>query len=88
MNENFLQDNPLKLFDDFVQIPDQAFEDGRDITEINSLIETIMNSEDFIRVLVNSRANNPQEFNHYDKQFDEWVDQARKNVLAPARKRK
>ena len=43
MNENFLQDNPLKLFDDFVQIPDQAFEDGRDITEINSLIETIMN---------------------------------------------
>ena len=42
MNENFLQDNPLKLFDDFVQIPDQAFEDGRDITEINSLIETIM----------------------------------------------
>ena len=37
MNENFLQDNPLKLFDDFVQIPDQAFEDGRDITEINSL---------------------------------------------------
>lgn len=88
MNENFLQDNPLKLFDDFVQIPDQAFEDGRDITEINSLIETIMNSEDFIRVLVDSRANNPQEFNHYDKQFDEWVDQARKMFLAPARKRK
>lgn len=87
MNENFLQDNPLKLFDDFVQIPDQAFEDGRDITEINSLIETIMNSEDFIRVLVDSRANNPQEFNHYDKQFDEWVDQARKNVFGTGKKK-
>ena len=50
MNENFLQDNPLKLFDDFVQIPDQAFEDGRDIVEINSLIlqnliTTINNSQ-------------------------------------------
>ena len=87
MNENFLQDNPLKLFDDFVQIPDQAFEDGRDITEINSLIETIMNSEDFVRVLVGSRENNPAEFNHYDKQFAEWVSQAKKNVFGTGKKK-
>ena len=59
MNENFLQDEPLKLFDDFMQIPDQAFEDGRDIREINSLIETIINSEDFARVVCDSRYNNP-----------------------------
>lgn len=87
MNENFLQDNPLKLFDDFIQIPDQAFEDGRDITEINSLIETIMNSEDFVRVLVDSRDNNPEEFNHYDKQFNEWIEQARKNVFGTGKKK-
>ena len=87
MNENFLQDDPLKLFDDFVQIPDQAFEDGRDIVEINSLIETIMNSEDFVRVLVDSRENNPEEFNHYDKQFAEWVSQAKKNVFGTGKKK-
>lgn len=87
MNENFLQDNPLQLFDDFVKIPDQAFEDGRDIQEINSLISTIMNSDDFIRVLVDSRENNPSEFSHYDKQFADWISKAKQNGFGTGKKK-
>ena len=87
MNENFLQDEPLKLFDDFMQIPDQAFEDGRDIVEINSLIETVMNSEDFVRVLVDTRENQPETFERYDKQFSEWIDKAKKDAYGTGKKR-
>lgn len=87
MNENFLQDEPLKLFDDFMQIPDQAFEDGRDIREINSLIETIINSEDFARVVCDSRYNNPDEFNHYDRMFNDWISKAKQNAYGTGKKK-
>lgn len=87
MNENFLQDKPLQLFDDFIKIPEQAFEDGRDISEINSLISTIMNSEDFIRVLVDSKENNPEEFYHYDKQFADWISKAKHNAYGTGKKK-
>lgn len=87
MNENFLQEQPLQLFDDFMKIPDQAFEDGRDIQEINSLIETIMNSEDFVRVLIDTYNTRPDEFYHYNKQFTDWIEKARKNAYGTGKKK-
>lgn len=87
MNDNFLQENPLKIFDDFVLIPDQAFEDGRDIVEINSLVETIINSEDFVRVVCASKENNPVEFDDYTKKFDKWIDSARKGGYGTGKKK-
>lgn len=56
MNDNFLQEDPLKLFDDFVEIPEEIFENEIDSSELNAVISTLYESEDYARVL--SKINN------------------------------
>lgn len=86
-NDNYLQQDPLSLFDDFMKIPDNAFEYGDDIEEINSLIETIMNSEDFVRVLVDSHESGKSSFDDYDAKFDEWIANANKGEYGNGKKK-
>lgn len=87
MNDSYLQEDPLKLFDDFMLIPDVAFNDDSDIHEIESLIETIMNSDDFVRVLVDTRSSNPEEFASYDSKFDEWLRKAKEGEYGDGQKK-
>ena len=44
MTENFLLQNPLRLFDDFKEIPDLAFEDESSREELVSVINSVINS--------------------------------------------
>ena len=60
MNENVLMENPLDVFRDFAEIPDEAFE--YDAQEIRGLIRTITNSEDFIEYLAETSNERPEEF--------------------------
>lgn len=61
MTENFLLQNPLQLFDDFKQIPDLAFEGEDSREELVSVINSVINSEDYVRVLVDLYHENPKE---------------------------
>lgn len=61
MTENFLLQNPLQLFDDFKEIPDLAFEGEDSREELVSVINSVVDSEDYIRVLVNLYHENPEE---------------------------
>ena len=60
MNENVLMENPLDVFRDFAEIPDQAFE--YDAAEIRGLIRAITNSDDFIGYLAETANERPEEF--------------------------
>ena len=51
MNENFLQQNPLTMFDDLEQIPEEIFENVTDRSEIQALMSTVCENDDFSRVL-------------------------------------
>ena len=44
MTENFLLEDPLKLFDDFKDMPDEAFKFSGD--EVCSIIDSVIESED------------------------------------------
>jgi dUTP pyrophosphatase len=58
MNENVLMENPLAIFNDFAEIPEQAF--INDSEEIRGLIRTIINSDDFLIFLTEALTNNPE----------------------------
>lgn len=58
MNENVLMENPLDIFSDFEQIPDEAFQYDKD--EIYGLVRTITNSDDFLLFLSDTLTNQPE----------------------------
>ena len=60
MNDTFLQQNPLKMFDDFVEIPDEVFSNKEDVAEICALVDTICENEDFGRVLKTIYEKSPE----------------------------
>lgn len=67
MNENFLTENPLSLFDELDTIPDEAFEYSA--TEVVSLTDSILESEEYSRTLVNIYETNPEEIYKYLSKF-------------------
>lgn len=58
MNENVLMENPLDIFSDFEQIPDEAFQYDKD--EIYGLVRTITNSDDFLLFLSDTLTSQPE----------------------------
>lgn len=76
MTENFLLQNPLQLFDDFKEIPDLAFEDESSREELVSVINSVINSEDYIRVLVNLYHDNPEEIRNKMNDFKKELNKA------------
>lgn len=76
MTENFLLQNPLQLFDDFKEIPDLAFEGEDSREELVSVINSVVDSEDYIRVLVNLYHENPEEITSRLDDFKKELDKA------------
>lgn len=58
MNDNILMENPLDIFGDFEQIPDEAFQYDKD--EIYGLVRTITNSDDFLLFLTDTLTTQPE----------------------------
>ena len=73
MNENFLQQNPFTIFDDFAEIPNEAFDHLEDAAEIISLVDTIMENDDFGRVITGIAKNNPELFSNYKKALKDYL---------------
>lgn len=75
MNENFLMENPLQLFDDFKVMPDEAFKYSGD--EIISVIDTVIESEDYIKVLVKLYEKDPEECKNRLEDFSKELGKAK-----------
>lgn len=77
MNENFLQQNPLTIFDEFVEIPNEAFDHVEDSAEITALIDTIMENDDFGRVIAGIAKNSPEVFKESYKTLKSYLKSAK-----------
>lgn len=78
MNENFLMENPLVLFDDFKTMPDEAFKYSGE--EIKSVIDAVIESQDYIKVLVHMFEQKPEEIKVKIKDFEKELDKANKGI--------
>lgn len=76
MTENFLLEDPLKLFDDFKDMPDEAFKFSGD--EVCSIIDSVIESEDYIKILVRFFEKNPKDIkekiNDFEKELTKAMD--------------
>ena len=76
MTENFLLEDPLKLFDDFKDMPDEAFKFSGD--EVCSIIDSVIESEDYIKILVRFFEKNPKDIkekiNDFEKELTKAID--------------
>ena len=76
MNDTFLQQNPLKMFDDFVEIPDEVFSNKEDVAEICALVDTICENEDFGRVLKTIYEKSPETIAESKRKLESYVKKA------------
>lgn len=88
MNENFLQQNPLAMFDDFVQIPNESFDHLQDAAEITALVDTIIENDDFSRVLVGIAKNSPEVFRESKKTISNYLAESGKGSYGNGNKKK
>lgn len=77
MTENFLLENPLQLFEDFKHIPDEAFKDQYNRQELFSVVNSVVESEDYVRVLTYLYNNNPEDIKSKLLEFEKELVNAR-----------
>lgn len=84
MNENFLMENPLQLFEDFKNMPDEAFEYSGE--EIVSVVDAVVESSDYIKVLAKLYEKNPTEIETQLNNFKIELAKARNNQFPEKKK--
>lgn len=82
MTENFLMENPLQLFDDFKDIPDMIFKDKDSIQELIAVINSVIESSDYIKILVQIYEKNPTEIINRKKDFEKEIEKAKNGEYA------
>lgn len=72
MNDNFLQVDPTAIFDEFFSLPEEAFDNLVDVNEMRSLMNTVLENDDFSRVLQNLKEQDPEVFAESFKRIKDY----------------
>jgi len=75
MNENVLMENPLALFDDLMNIDDKVAKVSKD--EIKGVMDSILNSADYINFLGESYMSNPDKMDKETKKYEKFLERAK-----------
>ena len=74
MNENTLMENPFALFDDLMKIDDKQVKLAK--TEIKGIMDSIINSDDYLRFIGEAYLDNPSKVKGEYKKYQKYLKQA------------